>query len=199
MSEEPDRAKNSHIYNPAKFAALEPVLRAAQRIGALSDAPVDQIITHALWFARAIPDTARRVVDLGSGAGVPGLIVAVERPELELVLVDRRSGRTDSLTRSVLALGLAEQVEVKCSEIGDLTRDAKFYMQFDAAISRGLGPPLQTLRLSRDLVKTGGVIIISEPPPTTQSRWNPDEVADLGLSTPKRLGAVVVFHVKHSD
>ncbi|NDD00451.1 hypothetical protein EB083_06885, partial [bacterium] len=80
MSEEPDMTKNSLTYNPAKFAALEPVLRAAQRIGALSDAPVDQIITHALWFARAIPDTARRVVDLGSGAGVPGLIVAVERP-----------------------------------------------------------------------------------------------------------------------
>ena len=199
MSEEPDMTKNILTYNPAKFAALEPVLRAAQRIGALSDAPVDQIITHALWFARAIPDTARRVVDLGSGAGVPGLIVAVERPELELVLVDRRSGRTDSLTRWVLALGLAEQVEVKCSEIGDLTRDAKFYMQFDAAISRGLGPPLQTLRLSRDLVKTSGVVIISEPPPATQSRWNPDEVANLGLSAPVRLGSVALFHVKHSD
>ncbi len=199
MSEEPDMTKNSLTYNPAKFAALEPVLRAAQRIGALSDAPVDQIITHALWFARAIPDTARRVVDLGSGAGVPGLIVAVERPELELVLVDRRSGRTDSLTRSVLALGLAEQVEVKCSEIVDLTRDAEFHMQFDAAISRGLGPPLQTLRLSRDLVKTGGVVIISEPPPTTQSRWNPEEVANLGLSAPVRLGSVALFHVKHSD
>lgn len=199
MSEEPDMTKNSLTYNPTKFAALEPVLRAAQRIGALSDAPVGQIITHALWFAKAIPDTARRVVDLGSGAGVPGLIVAFERPELELVLVDRRSGRTDSLTRSVLALGLAEHVEVKCSEIGDLTRDAKFYKQFDAAISRGLGPPLQTLRLSRDLVRTGGVIIISEPPPTTQSRWNPEEVADLGLSAPVRLGSVALFHVKHSD
>lgn len=199
MSEEPDMTKNSLTYNPTKFAALEPVLRAAQRIGALSDAPFDQIITHALWFAKAIPDTARRVVDLGAGAGVPGLIVAFERPELELVLVDRRSGRTDSLTRSVLALGLADKVKVKCSEIGDLTRDAKFYKQFDAAISRGLGPPLETLRLSCDLVKTGGVIIISEPPPTTQSRWNPEEVADLGLSAPVRLGSVALFHVKHSD
>ena len=153
--------KNGPVYDVAKFAELEPVLLTAQKIGALSGAPIDQIISHALWFAKAIPSSAKRVIDLGSGAGVPGLIVAFDRPELELVLVDRRSGRTDSLTRSVLALNLGSRVSVKCSEIGDLVRDSKFFKQFDAAISRGLGPPLETLRLSRDLVKPGGVVIIS--------------------------------------
>ena len=191
--------KNGPVYDVAKFAELEPVLLTAQKIGALSGAPIDQIISHALWFAKAIPSSAKRVIDLGSGAGVPGLIVAFDRPELELVLVDRRSGRTDSLTRSVLALNLGNRVSVKCSEIDDLIRDGKFYKQFDVAISRGLGPPLETLRLSRDLVKPGGVVIISEPPPTTQSRWNPDDVSSLGLEGPIRHGAVAMFHVKQSD
>lgn len=197
MSESSDMTKNGPSYEPAKFAALVPVLRAAQKIGALSGAPIEQIISHALWFARGIPGSAKRVIDLGSGAGVPGLIVAFERPELELVLVDRRSGRTDSLARSVLALNLASRVSVKCSEIADLARDSKFSKQFDAAISRGLGPPLETLRLSRDLVKAGGVVIISEPPPTTQSRWSPNESLALDLEGPERHGAVALFHVKH--
>lgn len=199
MSESNDMTKNGPSYEPAKFATLVPILRAAQKIGALSDTPIEQIISHALWFAQAIPDSAKRVIDLGSGAGVPGLIIAFERPELELVLVDRRSGRTDSLTRSVLALNLAGRVRVKCSEIADLARDSKFSKNFDAAISRGLGPPLETLRLSRDLVKVGGVVIISEPPPTAQSRWNPNQISMLDLEGPDRHGAVAVFHVKHSD
>ena len=199
MSEQSDMTKNSLAYDASKFATLEPVLLAAQKIGALSGAPIEQIISHALWFSKAIPGSARRVIDLGSGAGVPGLIVALDRPELELVLVERRSGRTDSLTRSVIALNLGNRISVKCSEIDDLARDNKFFKQFDAAISRGLGPPLETLRLSRDLVKTGGVVIISEPPPSTQSRWNPIDVLNLGLEGPIRHGAVAMFHVKQSD
>ncbi len=196
MSDETYMIKNALAFDAAKFAALEPILSVAQKIGALSGAPIGQIIGHALWFARAIPSSAKRVIDLGSGAGVPGLIVAFDRPDLELVLVDRRSGRTDLLTRSVLALSLDGRVSVKCSEIGDLALDSEFSKQFDAAISRGLGPPLETLRLSRDLVKPGGVVIISEPPPTTQSRWNPGEVSKLGLEGPVRQGAVAMFHVK---
>lgn len=191
--------ENALPFDATKFVALKPVLSAAQKIGALSGAPIDQIISHALWFSKAIPRSAKRVIDLGSGAGVPGLIVAFDRPELELVLVDRRSGRTDSLTRAVMALDLGSRVSVRCSEIDDLVRDSNFSKQFDAAISRGLGPPLETLRLSRDLVKPGGVVIISEPPPAAQSRWNLDEVSNLGLEAPIRLGAVAMFHVKHSD
>ncbi|MFM8504777.1 MAG: RsmG family class I SAM-dependent methyltransferase [Acidimicrobiaceae bacterium] len=199
MSDQTDMTKNAMSFDPAKFTALEPVLRAAQRIGALSGAPIEQIIGHALWFAKAIPREAKRVIDLGSGAGVPGLIVAFDRPELELVLVDRRSGRTDTLTRSVMALNIGGRVSVKCSEISDLVQDNKFFKQFDAAISRGLGPPVETLKLSRDLVKPGGVVIISEPPPSAQSRWNPEDVLSLGLNGPIRHGAVAMFHVKQSD
>ena len=182
-----------------RFVGLEPILLEAQRVGALTKAPVEQIIKHALSFAQAIPATAKRVVDLGSGAGVPGLIVALERPELELVLVDRRSGRTDSLVRAVLALDIADRVSVVCSEIEPMTRDPKWVKSFDGAISRGLGPPIQTLVLSRDLVKPGGVVVISEPPPTTQSRWDANQISQLGLQGPERLGSVAVFHVKHSS
>ena len=189
-------AVNSHIVDESRLRVLERILREAQRIGALSNAPVAEIIKHAKWFAEAIPPTALTGIDLGSGAGVPGLIVALFCPQLNLQLVDRRVGRTDVLIRAVHALNLTDRVTVRCCEISDMTKDSTWAKHFDVAMSRGLGPPIQTLNLSRDLVKPGGVIIISEPPPDSDSRWNEQQVRALGLEGPSRIGAVAMFHVK---
>ena len=51
------------------------------------------------------PTSSGTVVDLGSGGGVPGLVIARARPDLRLVLVDRRAARTDHLPRLVRRLG----------------------------------------------------------------------------------------------
>ncbi len=189
-------AVNSNIVDESRLRVLERILREAQRIGALSNAPVSEIIKHAKGFAEAIPPMARTAVDLGSGAGVPGLIVALFCPHVNLQLVDRRVGRTDVLIRAVHALNLTDQVTVRCCEITDMTKDSAWAKHFDVAMSRGLGPPIQTLNLSRDLVKPGGVIIISEPPPDSDSRWDEQQVRALGLEGPSRIGAVAMFHVK---
>ena len=77
-----------------------------------------------------------------------------------------------------------------------MTKDSTWAKHFDVAMSRGLGPPIQTLNLSRDLVKPGGTIIISEPPPDSDSRWDQQQVRALGLEGPSRIGAVAMFHVK---
>lgn len=189
-------AVNSNTVDESRMRVLERILREAQRIGALSNTPVAEIIKHAKWFAEAIPHSARTAVDLGSGAGVPGLIVALFCPQISLQLVDRRVGRTDVLVRAVHALNLTDRVTVKCSEINTMTKDSTWAKHFDVAMSRGLGPPIQTLNLSRDLVKPGGVIIISEPPPDSDSRWDEQQVRALGLEGPSRVGSVAMFHVK---
>ena len=189
---------NYGSFDDSKTRVLERILREAQRTGALTNVPVSEIIAHSKWFADAIPESARIAVDLGSGAGVPGLIVALFCPQLHLVLVDRRVGRTDTLVRAIHALDIADRVTVRCAEINEMTKDSAWAKHFDVAMSRGLGPPIQTLNLSRDLVKPGGVIIVSEPPPDSSSRWNTQQVLALGLEGPVRFGAVAMFHVKHS-
>ena len=189
-------ATNSNIADESRLRVLERILRESQRIGALSNAPVTEIISHAKWFADAIPHTARTAVDLGSGAGVPGLIVALFCPLLSIQLVDRRVGRTDVLVRAIHALDLVDRVTVRCCEISDMTKDSTWAKHFDVAMSRGLGPPIQTLNFSRELVKPGGAIMISEPPPGTDSRWDQQQVRALGLEGPLRIGAVAMFHVK---
>jgi len=187
----------SGSFDDSKARVLERILREAQRTGALTNVPVSEIIVHSKWFADGVPASARTAVDLGSGAGVPGLIVALCCPQLHLVLVDRRVGRTDTLVRAIHALDIADRVTVRCAEISEMTKDSAWAKHFDVAMSRGLGPPIQTLNLSRDLVKPGGLIIVSEPPPDSSSRWDTQQVLALGLEGPERLGAVAMFHVKH--
>ena len=170
------------------------VLVDAQRIGALGPRPIDEVILHARAFVDALPADTRRLVDLGSGAGIPGLVIADALPDTHVVLVDRRAKRTDALQLAVAALGWRDRVEVICADVTDLVRDPRHAAAYDAVVSRGFGPHETTLRLSAGLVAAGGVIVVSEPPEGTPERWPADLVSDLGLTGPERLGPVARFH-----
>ncbi len=86
---------------PADHPGLRRIVGEAQKIGALGSAPLSEIIEHAATFAEALPAGVTSCVDLGSGAGVPGLVIAIVRPEIQMTLIDRRAKRTDTLVRSV--------------------------------------------------------------------------------------------------
>ncbi|HEX4980918.1 MAG TPA: RsmG family class I SAM-dependent methyltransferase [Ilumatobacteraceae bacterium] len=178
-------------------------LRSAQRWGLLGARPVEEVVEHAREFVRALAEVGatptgaglsastspRRstVVDIGSGGGVPGLVVAHDRPDLAVTLVDRRQKCTDFLERAVAALGLRERVTVRCCDANALIIAGD---RFDAVTARGFGPPTQTLRAAARLIRPEGRILISEPP--EGDRWSPDELDALGLAR-RRVGAVAVF------
>jgi len=184
---------------PISHQGLLRVLGEAQRVGALGSSPLFEIIRHASWFADAIPIEAREIVDLGSGAGVPGLIVAVARPELRVILVDRRQKRVDALVRAIALLGKGGQVAAVCADVNKIRHDDEWRGRFDAAISRGFGPPLQTLAWSVQLVRPGGVVVISEPPDEIGDRWAGVDLVALGVVGPTRVGPLAMFHVEHQD
>ena len=66
------------------------VFEAAKEEGALGPSPVEEHLKHALAWLEILPEP-KRFVDLGSGGGVPGLILAMAFPESEAVLIDARS------------------------------------------------------------------------------------------------------------
>lgn len=173
--------------------SVRDVLVDAQRIGALGPRPIDDVIAHARAYVDALPPDTHRIIDLGSGAGVPGLVVAEALPEASVVLVDRRAKRTDALSIAVASLGWRQRVSVICADVETVAHDAQHAGSYDAVISRGFGPHETTLRLSADLVRLGGVVVISEPPEGEPSRWRPELVGDLGLEGPERLGPVARF------
>ena len=178
-------------------SGLRAVLGEAQRIGALGRAPIDDVIRHAGAFVDALPPTTTTCVDLGTGAGVPGLVLAVARPHLQVTLVDRREKRTDALHRAVRALGVESNTEIVCAEVETLVANPSWNGRFDAAVSRGFGPPVFTLTMSSVLVRSGGVVVISEPPVDLPSRWSPDLLRQAEVTSWERIGAVSLFHVEH--
>jgi 16S rRNA (guanine527-N7)-methyltransferase len=182
--------------NLANHSGLLQVLGDAQRIGALGSAPLAEIIEHASAFAAALPQSTATCIDLGSGAGIPGLVIAVARPDMTVTLVDRRAKRTDALLRAVRILNLSDRVHVMCSDVNALVSDPLHAAAYDAVCARGFGPPEQTLKWSAALVRPGGSIVVSEPPLGSPDRWAAIDLGALGVGQPQRLGPVAMFHVE---
>lgn len=176
--------------------ALVEVLARAQRLGTLGDRPIDEVIDHARQFVTGLAEVTGRVLDMGTGAGVPGLVIAMDRPDLQLVLVDRRATRMDELSRAVISLGLTDRVMVMTADVDALARDESFAGQFDAVVSRGFGPPEVTLRAARPFLKNGGRFVVSEPPSHDPQRWPESVLQELGFSEPQYLQRIALFHVE---
>jgi 16S rRNA (guanine527-N7)-methyltransferase len=71
----------------------------------------DRHLANCAVVTELLPEGAR-VVDVGSGAGLPGLVLAIRRPDLHVDLVDSLQRRTDFLSEAVARLGLEAQVRV---------------------------------------------------------------------------------------
>lgn len=92
---------------------------------------------------RFVPrETSREWLDLGTGAGFPGLVIAAMRPEIPVILVESRARRVDWLQRAISELGL-KNCEVK----GDRLERVE---PFEAAVisARAFAPLPRLLRLS---------------------------------------------------
>ncbi|MFC8796228.1 16S rRNA (guanine(527)-N(7))-methyltransferase RsmG [Promicromonospora sp. NPDC057138] len=99
--------------------------------------------------------TSGSVADIGSGAGLPGVVVAVMRPGLEVILVEPMERRTTWLTEVVAELGLTN-VQVKRGRAEEF-HDA---FEVDAVTSRAVAPLSKLVRMSMPLVRVGGEMVI---------------------------------------
>ena len=171
------------------------VLEESQRLGFLGERDISEVIDHARAFVGALDGVTGTVADLGSGGGVPGFVIAHDRPDLHLVLMDRRAKRTDFLDRMVRRLRWSDRVTVICADVEHLIGTEP---TIDAAVARGFGPPAVTLEMGVRLIRPGGRVIISEPP--EGERWPKELLAGLGV---RRLddgqGTVSVFEHQESD
>jgi 16S rRNA (guanine527-N7)-methyltransferase len=169
------------------------VLATAQRVGTLGDRPIDEVIAHSRQFVDALPAGVGRIIDLGTGAGVPGLVIADDVPEVHLTLVDRRQTRMDALRLAVNGLGWENRITVLTAEVEVLGVDPAHRGQYDAAVCRGFASPDITARLARPFLKNGGSLIVSEPPVFDPSRWPEDLCKTAHFDPPEYRPGVVVL------
>jgi 16S rRNA (guanine527-N7)-methyltransferase len=153
---------------PAESAAVESVLARSRSLGFLGPGSVRVQVEHALGFAAGPVGqagvTPRRVLDLGSGGGVPGLVLAHAWPDAELVLMDAAARRTTFLESAVAGLGLAPRVQVVRARAEAAGRDAALRGRFDVVVARGFGPPPVTAECAAPFLEVGGRLLVSDPP-----------------------------------
>lgn len=105
-----------------------------------------------------------RVIDLGSGGGVPGLVVAVDLPEAELVLLEANTRRASFLAEVVEKCDLGSRVQVVARRAEEVGRDPLWRGRFDGVTARSFGPPAVTAECAAPLLRKGGALVVSEPP-----------------------------------
>jgi len=164
----------------SRAAALEQVLEDSRELGFLGPGPSVFHVEHALLTVSLSPAEGR-VLDLGSGGGVPGLVVAVARPGLEVVLLDSMAKRCDFLAESVHQLALADQVKVEHGRAEVLAQRPDLRARFDLVTARSFGPPSATAECAAGFLRSGARLLVSEPPDEDPDRWPAAPLAELGL------------------
>jgi 16S rRNA (guanine527-N7)-methyltransferase len=156
------------------------VLGDARRLGFVGRRPPAEVIAHAKGFIAPLND-CRRILDLGTGGGVPGLVIAAARPDAAVVLLDASQRRTDWLRRSVSRLGWSDRVDVVTARAEVLARNTEWRASQDAVVARGFGPPLVTAECAAPFLRVGGHLVVSEPPEANEDRWPAAALAEVGL------------------
>ncbi len=108
--------------------------------------------------AGLVPDAAR-VADVGSGAGLPGLVWALVRPDLRIVLVEPLLRRATFLTAAVERLALGERVEVVRGRAEEVTRQQD-WSAVDVVTARAVAPLTRLLEWTTPLLRPGGALVM---------------------------------------
>ena len=123
----------------------------------LAAGPTDGLVEDCLVLVDHLGD-ARRVVDVGSGGGLPGLPLKIVRPDLEVVLVEADGDKAAFLVNACAQLGL-HGVEIVNRRAEEAARDPRLREAFDLAVARALAPMPVLVELCLPFVRVGGRLL----------------------------------------
>lgn len=157
------------------------VLEEARALGFLGPGPVTFHVEHARAYLPALEPVLGEALDLGAGGGIPGLVLALERPDLSWTFLDGMAKRTAFLERAAkrLVLGNVTVRTARAEEVPDLRG------RFGAVVARSFATPAVTAECAAPLLRVGGRLVVSEPPEPDADRWH--GAAELGLGPAQRL------------
>lgn len=163
--------------------ALEAALERSRALGFLGPGPVAAHIEHATGFVQAVgTPPPGRVVDLGSGGGVPGLVLALAWPDTAFLLLESKERRAAFLDEAAEVIGVQDRVRVGHGRAEEAGRDPAWRGWADIVVARSFGPPAVTAECAAPLLAVGGRLVVSEPPGEGgEDRWPPAGVGALGL------------------
>lgn len=145
------------------LAHADAVRDAGRRLGLISPGDTQLVIARhtadSLLFALArTPQPGERWLDVGSGAGFPGLVLACAFPNCSYTLLEPLKRRAGFLQLRVLELGLAN-VTVDDRHLNDLAGEG-----FDVAVARAIQDPNEALPAMLDVLRESGEALVAVGP-----------------------------------
>ena len=119
---------------------------------------VPRHILDSLSLSGFLPPGAHQVLDLGTGAGLPGLPLAVAHPECRFTLLDRSRKKTRFVRQAKLELDLPN-IEIVTDE-ADHCRAGPF----ECIVARAVGSLAELVRCSKHLIAAGGIYLLPKGP-----------------------------------
>jgi 16S rRNA (guanine527-N7)-methyltransferase len=125
-----------------------------------------------------------RLVDIGSGAGFPGLAIKIAMPDLAIVLVEATQRKAEFISWTALTLELTN-VEVVADRAEEIGRQTRYRSTFDVATARAVGPLAVVMEFALPLCKVGGTLLAQRGVEAEQ------EMSD-AAGAAKELGATAI-------
>ncbi len=122
----------------------------------------EEFLLDSLAVVGALPSEGR-VIDIGTGGGIPGLVLAVCCPGLEFVLADSANKKTRWVSEVVEELGLSN-VQVVTGRLEALGRDPQLRGSFQAVTAKALASLNVLVEFSLPLLQPGGRLIALKGP-----------------------------------
>lgn len=162
-------------------------------MGFVGPSSLSVAIRHAQGFASGLETAPRLMLDLGSGGGLPGLVLLERWPGSEAVLLDSQARRAEFLRGAVGTLGLSDRVRVVEERAEAVGRSTQCRGRFDLVVARGFGRPAVTAECAAPFLEVEGKLVVSEPPEQAvrsegdePDRWPSEGLALLGLERGRR-------------
>ena len=123
---------------------------------------VERHYFESLFLASHLPAGCLRIADIGSGAGFPGIPIAVVRPESMVVLIESHRRKCVFLREATRGMGNARVLPARAEQVSE---------RFDWAVSRGVSYADLRPLLSR-LAENVGLLAGAGSPPDLRFTWN---------------------------
>ena len=120
--------------------------------------PDPALLEDSLVLLDFLPPGPLRLIDVGSGGGLPGLPLKLARPELSLTLLEANRRKAAFLVQAAAKLGLPD-VEVIGARAEDAGRDPRHREAYDVATARALASMPVLAELCLPLVRVGGRLL----------------------------------------